>query len=203
MTSNSIYTGSHIYYNFIYMKYSNIGLKIREKRNKQGLTQQQLADSIGVTWEMVSRYERGDSSPLNRIEALAKALETSPLELLQEYYESSDSVMLDSMINNIPLFTQVPTTLLFTKENTTNFYNAPIWVTQRDKEAFAVEYSAITSRTPRITEGSIVYISPNSTPVEDSIVLFKENGSLICDLFSKVKRSESVIGVVIAKEVRF
>lgn len=203
MIYSSIYTGGYIYYNFIYMKYSNIGLKIREKRNKQGLTQQQLADSIGVTWEMVSRYERGDSSPLNRMEALAKALDTSPLELLQEYYESSDSVMLDSMINNIPLFTQVPTTLLFAKENTTNFYNAPIWVTQRDKEAFAVEYSAITSRTPRITEGSIVYISPNSKPVEDSIVLFKENGSLICDLFSKVKRSESVVGVIIAKEVRF
>ena len=166
------------------------------------MTQQQLADDVGVTWEMVSRYERGDSSPLNRIEALAKALSVSPLELLQEYYKSSDTNALSSMINNVPLFTSVPSSLIFTKAHTHYFYNAPIWVTQRDSEAFAIEQRAFTSKTSRTSEAAVLYISPNATISEDSIVLYKEESNLACDISSKVSKPKNIIGVVVAQEVR-
>jgi transcriptional regulator with XRE-family HTH domain len=182
------------------MKYSDIGQKIREYRQKKKLTQQQLADSIGVTWEMVSRYERGDSSPLNRIDGLAKALNVSPFELLQEYYRSGGEHPMDSMINNVPLFTNVPEDGHFSAENTTNFYNAPVWITQRDKDAFAIESSIARNMTMKIVDRSILYISPNSTPTPKSTVLIRKDGNLLLDLASKV--SEDVIGVVLAQEVR-
>ena len=49
------------------MKYAQIGRKIKQQREAQNLTQQMLADKIGVSWEMISRYERGSSSPFTKI----------------------------------------------------------------------------------------------------------------------------------------
>jgi transcriptional regulator with XRE-family HTH domain len=42
-----------------------VGRKIRERRMLLGLTQQQLADMIGVTYQQAHKYERG----INRISA--------------------------------------------------------------------------------------------------------------------------------------
>ena len=36
-----------------------IGLRIRERRRKVGLSQQALAEAIGVTFQQVQKYERG------------------------------------------------------------------------------------------------------------------------------------------------
>lgn len=43
----------------------HVGLKIRELRVQLGLTQQQLAEMIGVTYQQAHKYERG----VNRISA--------------------------------------------------------------------------------------------------------------------------------------
>ena len=40
------------------MKNNYIGENIRTYRARANLTQQQLADKVGVSWEMISRYER-------------------------------------------------------------------------------------------------------------------------------------------------
>jgi transcriptional regulator with XRE-family HTH domain len=42
-----------------------VGTRIRERRIVLGLTQQQLADLIGVTYQQVHKYERG----INRVSA--------------------------------------------------------------------------------------------------------------------------------------
>jgi transcriptional regulator with XRE-family HTH domain len=42
-----------------------VGAKVRERRTMLGLTQQQLADLIGVTYQQAHKYERG----INRISA--------------------------------------------------------------------------------------------------------------------------------------
>lgn len=41
----------------------NMGKRIREARKKKGLTQQQLADAIGVAKSTVTGYEKGNSNP--------------------------------------------------------------------------------------------------------------------------------------------
>src|ERR1700743_662191 len=44
---------------------SHVGTRIRERRIMLGLTQQQLADLIGVTYQQAHKYERG----INRVSA--------------------------------------------------------------------------------------------------------------------------------------
>ncbi len=43
----------------------HVGMRVRERRIMLGLTQQQLADLIGVTYQQAHKYERG----INRISA--------------------------------------------------------------------------------------------------------------------------------------
>jgi transcriptional regulator with XRE-family HTH domain len=56
------------------MNYLQIGKKIRKLRIERAMSQQRLAEKIGVSWEMISRYERGKSSPLQKILLIADAL---------------------------------------------------------------------------------------------------------------------------------
>lgn len=37
--------------------------KIEKQRKKQGLSRRQLADKVGVTYEAIMHYERGDREP--------------------------------------------------------------------------------------------------------------------------------------------
>ena len=55
----------------------HVGSRIRERRIMLGLTQQQLAEMIGVTYQQAHKYERG----INRVSAgrlfeIARALST-------------------------------------------------------------------------------------------------------------------------------
>ncbi|WP_168205915.1 helix-turn-helix domain-containing protein [Geobacter sp. FeAm09] len=52
-----------------------IGARLRDLRKRQGLTQEQLAEKIDVTFQQVQQYESG-SSRLNadRLQAIAQAL---------------------------------------------------------------------------------------------------------------------------------
>jgi transcriptional regulator with XRE-family HTH domain len=73
-----------------------VGQKIRQRRIVLGLSQQQIADKIGVTYQQAHKYERG----LNRISAgrlydIAKVLGVS-VEYFFEGLESSQSPMLSA-----------------------------------------------------------------------------------------------------------
>lgn len=62
----------------------NIGELIKDKRRHLELTQQELADKIGVSKSAVSRYESGEigNMGLDKAQALVKALNLDPLMLL-------------------------------------------------------------------------------------------------------------------------
>lgn len=67
------------------MKYE-IGNRIRKYRKEVGLTQEQLAEAIGVTKSRVSNWEQGINRPDADILAeLCKALNVSPSILLDVY----------------------------------------------------------------------------------------------------------------------
>ena len=64
-------------------KDESIGERIRKTRVNKGLTQQQVADSIGVTYQNVSQYERGLRKPKNEtLLQIADALGVSVYELI-------------------------------------------------------------------------------------------------------------------------
>lgn len=53
-----------------------IGVKIRDRREELGLTQEEVAEAIGVTYQQLQRYEKG-TSKLNtdRLQAISHALD--------------------------------------------------------------------------------------------------------------------------------
>lgn len=89
----------------------SIGKRIKEYRLEKNLTQQELADKIGVTWEMISRYERDESKPFFKLESIANALDISMNDILQKnnnqnivYIKSNKVELLDKNISNKGIF---------------------------------------------------------------------------------------------------
>jgi len=68
-----------------------LGDRIRELRKARGLTQEQLAEMVGVEQKHVSRLELGKSFPtIERLEKLAEAFNV-PLRDFFDYVHLSDS----------------------------------------------------------------------------------------------------------------
>ncbi len=169
------------------MKSSKVGRKIKQYREESQLTQQDLADKIGVTWEMISRYERGINEPYNRIEIIAKALNTNISELLQDNN-------IANFQNNIPLFTKAPKNLDFSRDNTTFYYVCPEWIFQKDKGAFAIDMNLIEKN-----NDGVYYISPNTKPKEKNLVLINKKNNLTIEKFQK---QNEILGTVLSFEKR-
>ncbi|MBU1119780.1 helix-turn-helix domain-containing protein [Patescibacteria group bacterium] len=174
------------------MNNNYIGENIKIYRERQNLTQQQLADKIGKTWEMISRYERGVSSPLNQLESLAKALNTSPSDLLNDITDGN----IRMNFSRVPLFTTIPSSFVFNKSNTFLFYNSPDWVLSIDPEAFALDMGVIDN------SKGIIYVSPNSEIYLNDLVLIKEENGLRIESVKTFKGID-ILGKVLAKEVRY
>ncbi len=177
------------------MKYDEVGKKIRDYRQKLNLTQQELADKVGVTWEMISRYERGKSSPFVQLNELSKALNIHPSQLLQDNYKSS--------INRyeIPLFTSIPSSLEFDIDTTQYFYTSPQWILEKDAFSFAVETRLVKIKTLEVKDSGVLFISPTAIPNSNSIVISKINGEICCGKWTE--NMKNVLGVVMAQELRF
>ncbi len=61
-----------------------IGKYLQQKRKEKDFTQKDLADIMGVTFQAVSRWEKGDSIPdLDSLDNLAKFYKVSIDEILQ------------------------------------------------------------------------------------------------------------------------
>jgi len=181
-----------------------IGQQIRYYRKRNSLTQQQLADKLGVTWEMVSRYERGTSSPIKKIDDIAKALNTEVYKLLKDH-DNSDTELLAGLSNRtIPLFTEVPNLedKTFKPENTTCSYTVPDWMIRKDLKIFAITPSLAKILTVQIKKSGIVYVSPETEPSVLSAVLFWRGDQLTIDQYEKITIDDNVIGVILAQEVR-
>ncbi|PND34554.1 peptidase S24 [Achromobacter pulmonis] len=58
---------------------STIHKRIKDLREKLGLSMEQLADRVRVSWQTVQQWENGKTAPKRaRLEAVAKALNTTP-----------------------------------------------------------------------------------------------------------------------------
>jgi transcriptional regulator with XRE-family HTH domain len=67
------------------------GKKLRKIRRDRDMTQEQLAEAIGVTLDFISRMERGqDAASFETLEKLAKALGVPVSELFQFPQESEE-----------------------------------------------------------------------------------------------------------------
>ena len=73
-----------------------IGNHISSLRKKQNMTQLELADRLGISYQAVSNWERGNSMPdISKLPELADIFEISLDELLGE-----KSVVVEAVVNN-------------------------------------------------------------------------------------------------------
>jgi transcriptional regulator with XRE-family HTH domain len=174
------------------MEYRGIGENIRKYRNRLDLTQEELADRVGVTWEMVSRYERGESSPFKKLDKLANALNIPITDLIDDKLHSGYEV---------PLFNNIPKDTAFTKENTTIFYSCPKWLVHRDPAVFAIDTNIIDKSSDISLENGYIFISPNSEIDKADLVLICEKDKLKVEKFKY--NGNSPIGKLLLQEVIF
>ncbi|MCK9415694.1 helix-turn-helix domain-containing protein [Candidatus Dojkabacteria bacterium] len=177
---------------FIYMEYRDIGESIRKYRRRLNLTQDQLADRVGVTWEMISRYERGESSPMNKLDKLSNALNIRVTDLLSENGCAD---------YNIPLFAKIPKAFEFKRKNTTLSYNCPRWLIKLDPEVFAIDTQLVIQDKEISSKEGYLFISPNSEIKNSDLILISDDSKLRVEVFNN--NGVIPIGKVMMQEVIF
>lgn len=60
------------------MKLDTLGQRLKYLRNKQGITQQELAKAAGTSQDVIQKIENGKSLRPRNIEKLAEVLDSSP-----------------------------------------------------------------------------------------------------------------------------
>ncbi|HNW23783.1 MAG TPA: helix-turn-helix transcriptional regulator [Candidatus Dojkabacteria bacterium] len=179
------------------MEQNYIGENIRRYRERAKLTQQQLADKIGITWEMVSRYERNESSPIHRLDDLSKALSISKSEILEKHIPERYS----HIEYRVPLFIQYPSSKKFTSGYTNYYYICPEWILKRDRECIAIDTALIESDYEEFGKSGIVYISTQVKPELNDLILVKGSNQLITERYRS--KNGNILGKILAQEVRY
>lgn len=154
----------------IIMNLIQIGKVIKRLRVERGYSQQDLAEKVGVTWEMISRYERGKSSPLQKILEISESLKV-PAGIFfmesdsssTEFHEASPTYHTNHML--VPLINSLPAqgeSLTLAIQRTPYFFSPslPAVHTYAKESLFALD----------ILDGTTVSIDP-SLPHKKGIFL--------------------------------
>lgn len=179
------------------MEYSYIAENIKRYRERANMTQQQLADKVGVSWEMISRYEREESLPYKKLDEISKALNVPKSQLLEKHVPDKYS----SMDYKIPLFLHIPLSNKFTSSQTNYYYICPEWILKRDKECIAIDTSLIDSNEENFKMNGVIYVSKQIKPQRNDWVVARENGRLIAKMYYGDNRG--VLGKILAQEIRY
>lgn len=180
------------------MEENYIGENIRIYRERLDLTQQQLADKVGVSWEMISRYERAASSPLNKIHKIAGALKVSQSQLLEEHIPQG---LIFSDLR-IPLFTHIPSPARFNPSQTNYYYISPEWIIKNYKDVIAVDSMIVNSDIPNFRKEGVLFISTDLSHDIGEYVVIKKYDSLELKKHEGEKK-EDILGVLLAQEIRY
>ena len=182
------------------MNKNYIGENIKIHRERKKMTQRDLAEKIGKTWEMVSRYERGISSPYKHIDSLADALSVDSSDLLKNPDKNKQYVL-----NRVPLFKSVPENMDFKNTKPFEYYTAPDWMLDKDLECFVIDSTLVNIKIDNLEGNGYIFISPNGDTDREDIVLKKDENNLNSLIIDKKfnSREHNIIGKVLAQELRF
>jgi len=69
-----------------------VGELIRKIRDAKGITQMELAEKVGISYQQIQKYEKGKSSiSLCRLKQIAEALDVELSDFLQQFEYVSES----------------------------------------------------------------------------------------------------------------
>lgn len=197
------------------MNDKKIGIQIKKARAEAQLTQSQLGTKIGVTWEMISRYENGKSSPHKNLEKIAKALgkpiqyffgvEEEPIserieklaDLLQKKGAELQKAAEVPFVESLEAFA-LPKALKLTNQT----YSCPGWILARFKKVFAYKLDEVSSDVVSVGRGDIAFFSQSLKPKLGNYVLVKEGKLFRIEKYSKSLRRK-VYAVLLAVEKRY
>lgn len=196
------------------MNDKKIGIQIKKARAEAQITQSELGGKIGVTWEMVSRYENGKSSPRKNLEKIAEVL-GKPIQYFfgVEEVPIKDEIkrltdLLERKGEDIGRGAEVPLLDYLEEYNleqsldlTKQTYTCPSWVFSNFKNVFALKLDQVHSEVVNIGSGDIGYLSSTINPEVGNYVLVKDRNVLRIERFSKFQ--EEVVAVLIAVEKRY
>ncbi len=180
------------------MNRNYIGENIRIYRERSKLTQQELADKVGVSWEMVSRYERSASSPLKKLEKLAEALQVSKSQLLEEHIPEGTG----AIEYRVPLFTNIPSPARFQPSQTNYYYSCPEWISKQYSDVIAIDSKLTHTNIPNFLLNGILFVSKEGKPKHGDLFISKGYDSLELKRYGG-ESTENILGKLVGQELRY
>ena len=168
----------------------NIGMAIKTRREQLELTQQQVADYVGVSKSAVSRWESGDvaNMGIDKLSKLSEVLSVSPLDIINETELTLKIVPNKNNTFPIPLLGTIAAGQpILAEQNIEDYFN----LDKKIKADFCLRIKGDSMINVNILDGDIVFIKRQedledgqigAVLVEDSATLkrfYKENGSVI------------------------
>jgi transcriptional regulator with XRE-family HTH domain len=82
---------------------SVVGKRIRKIRNEKGLSQKSIADAIGITFQQIQKYEKGQNGvSVKRLIQLSHVLDTPVDVFIDQLYLNLSPVQKNSKQINLP-----------------------------------------------------------------------------------------------------
>lgn len=168
----------------------NIGMAIKTRREQLELTQQQVADYVGVSKSAVSRWESGDvaNMGIDKLSKLSEVLSVSPLDIINETELTLRIVPNKNNTAPIPLLGSIAAgSPILAEQNIEDYFN----LDKKIKADFCLRIKGDSMININILDGDIVFIKKQedledgqvgAVLVEDSATLkrfYRDNGSVI------------------------
>ena len=163
------------------MTHKTIGDRIKEKRLLNNVTQEELGKKAGVSKVTIHKYETNviTNIPSDRIESIARALETTPSYLMgwENKVDNKDFEFVDlSNSVNIPVVGTIPAGFAMEAvENILGYIDIPADWTKGGKEYVGLKVSG-DSMYPLFLDGDTVVIQLQNTAENGDICACYVNG---------------------------
>ncbi len=134
----------------------SVGKKIRQARLEQSLTQEDLAKVLAISIKTIYRYENGLTSPINRIDDIARAL-SKPIEFfLDDFVEFPSLKTNRNPFYPIPFLTTLSKGIVRGISDSNKTHACPDWLFHKYKGTlFALKLKMIKNKTLQLDKSNI------------------------------------------------
>ncbi|HBW13818.1 MAG TPA: repressor LexA [Proteiniclasticum sp.] len=135
----------------------NIGMSIKTRREQLDLTQQQVADYVGVSKSAVSRWESGDvaNMGIDKLSKLSEVLSVSPLDIINESDLTLKIVPNKNNTAPVPLLGSIAAgSPILAEQNIEDYFN----LDKKIKADFCLRIKGDSMINVNIMDGDIVFI---------------------------------------------
>lgn len=195
----------------------DIGLQIKKARTDAKMSQSELGKKLGVTWEMISRYENGRSSARKYLDSLAKFLD-KPVGYFLGVEVGQANLDLDKLVDKLKgsglgqtaeeaskvVLIDDFSILGFERslKLTRQYYSVPNWINEKYEGVFALRLGSAIPEALDTNKGDIGYFTKVRKPQVGDVVLVKSGSVYKLQRFS-TKLKGDLLAVLIAQEKRF